>query len=111
MRDGNVGRIVYRRFDEREGRLHMSMGIEVGVFLAYAFAVLMVYLCGKFLLIPLRLMGRFLLSSLLGGVALILLNYFGSGWGIFVPVNLATAVIAGVLGLPGMVMLIIFFAV
>lgn len=88
----------------------MSMGIEIGVFLAYAFGMLMVYVFGRFFLIPLKWIGWGIANSLLGGLVIILINYFGAAWNIFVPLNMITSVIAGILGLPGIVSLVIFFA-
>lgn len=87
----------------------MSMGMEIGVFLAYAFALLMVYVFGRFLLMPLKRMAGWLVSSLLGGIVIILVNYFGATYGLFVPLNLITAVVTGILGVPGIVLLAIFF--
>lgn len=87
----------------------MSMGMEIGVFLAYAFALLMVYVFGRFLLMPLKWMAGWLVSSLLGGIVIILVNYFGVTYGLFVPLNLITAVVTGILGVPGIVLLAIFF--
>ncbi len=87
----------------------MSMGMEIGVFLAYAFALLMVYVFGRFLLIPLKWMAGWIVSSLIGGIVIILINYFGAAYGVFIPLNLITAIITGVLGVPGVVMLMVFF--
>ena len=86
------------------------MGMEVGVFLAYAFGVLMVYVMGRFFLVPLKWIACCLISSLAGGAVIMLINFFGGPWNIFIPLNILTSAITGVLGLPGIVMLIIFFA-
>ena len=87
----------------------MSMGMEVGIFLAYAFGVLVVYILGKFLLVPLKWMAWCLGSSLLGGVMIVLVNALGAVHGILIPLNMITAAIVGVLGLPGLVMIAVFF--
>ena len=85
------------------------MGMEVGIFLAYAFGMLLVYIMGKFLLIPLKWIAVCLISSAAGGVAIILLNILCGTFGFFVPLNIFTAAIAGVLGVPGIAMLAVFF--
>lgn len=87
----------------------MSMGMEVGIFLAYAMGMLLVYLTGRYMLIPLKWIGGLLVNSLLGGIIIFLINSLGSGFGLFVPLNAITAVLAGILGIPGIVMLLIFF--
>ena len=93
----------------KTGEELMSFGLEVGIFIAYAAGLFLIYLTGKFLLVPLKCAGRLVLSGLLGGVFIVLVNLFGGNWGIFVPLNLLTAAITGVLGLPGAVCLLIFF--
>lgn len=83
--------------------------MEVGVFLAYAFGVLLVYVLGRFLLVPLKWIAVCLISSAVGGVAVILLNILCGTFGFFIPLNIVTAGIAGVLGVPGIIMLTVFF--
>ena len=87
----------------------MSMGMEVAVFLAYAFGMLVVYLLGRFLLAPLKWVLWCLVSSMLGGVILIIINAVFSPLGAFIPLNTITAVITGILGVPGVIMLMVFF--
>ncbi len=87
----------------------MSMGMEVAVFLAYAAGMLFVYIMGRFLLVPLKWMLRGLISSLLGGAALMLINTVFSPLGVLIPINIITAVFVGVLGVPGLIMLAVFF--
>ena len=43
----------------------------------------------------------------LGGLAIFLINIVGSGFGIMIPLNIISAVMAGTLGLPGVVLLLI----
>ena len=50
---------------------------------------------------PLRFLFRIALSSVFGGILLVLLNTFGASFGIYVAVNPVTAFISGVLGVPG----------
>lgn len=87
----------------------MDFGMEVGIFLAYAACLLTVFFFGKLLLVPLKLLLKLLISSLLGGVALLIINGIGSAWGIFLPVNVVTAVVTGLAGIPGVIMLLAGF--
>lgn len=84
----------------------MSMGMEVGVFLAYAFGMLMVYVFGRFLLVPLKWIVWCVVSSLAGGAVILLINGLA---GFVIPLNIITAAIAGILGVPGVIMLTVFF--
>lgn len=86
----------------------MDIISEPGVFAAYAGGILLLFFFGKLLWIPLKLLMKLLLSSLAGGVVIIALSVAGKIFGIFVPVNPMTAVITGILGLPGAAGVILF---
>lgn len=49
-----------------------------------------------------------LINSVLGAVGLLIVNYFGASFGVTIGINLFTALIAGVFGIPGVIFLIIF---
>lgn len=87
----------------------MSFGLEVGIFAAYAAGLFLVYLLGKLLIVPLKWAGHLVLNSLIGGALILLMNVVGGNWGVFLPLNPLTAVIAGVLGIPGVLCLLLFF--
>ena len=87
----------------------MELGVEAGVFLIYAAAIIVMFLFGRMLLLPMKLLLKLTVNSLVGGVFLVLINIAGTGAGIVLPVNIITAVIAGVLGLPGVAGLVIYF--
>ncbi|MFH1056657.1 MAG: pro-sigmaK processing inhibitor BofA family protein [Candidatus Micrarchaeota archaeon] len=56
---------------------------------------------------------NFLANSLFGIAALLVINYFGTSYGISVPINLITFLITGILGLAGagLLLLLHFFGV
>ena len=87
----------------------MDLGVEAGVFLIYAAAIIVLFLFGRILLLPMKLLLKVTVNSLVGGLFLVLINVAGTGAGIVMPVNIITAVIAGVLGLPGVAGLVIYF--
>ena len=83
------------------------MGVQMGVFLTYVGAIVLIFLVGKIFLWPLKLMLKLAASSIIGGLAILLINAVGAGFGVFIPLNLISAVIVGVLGIPGAVLLLI----
>lgn len=87
----------------------MDFGMEAGIFLVYTACLMLIYFFGKWMLIPLKIILKVLVNSFLGGVALILLNLLCNNFEIFLPVNVITAVIAGLLGIPGVIGILIFF--
>ena len=85
----------------------MDWRTEAVVFLAYTAGVLGICLFGRWLMWPLKKIGRLIASSLLGGAVLVVLNLLCINFGIFVPVNVVTALITGFLGLPGIIGILI----
>ena len=47
-------------------------------------------------------------NSVFGAILLMIVNYFGAYFGITIGINLLTALIAGILGIPGVVLMILF---
>ena len=86
------------------------LGLELSVFLAYAGALLLILLLGKIFLWPLKLIGKLLISSLVGGVLILVVNLIAGMFGLLlIPLNIITAVVVGVLGIPGVILLLILF--
>ena len=83
------------------------MGTELSVFLTFGDALILIFLLGKALLVPLKVLLRLLVNSILGGVLIIIINYIGVHFGIMIPINAVNAVTVGVLGIPGVVMLLL----
>lgn len=86
----------------------MEMSTEIGILLAYAFGIFALYVVGYMFLVPIKILLKLMLNSLLGGIFIILVNLIGTNWDIHIPLNLITAVIVGILGLPGAIVLLLF---
>ncbi len=84
------------------------MGLQIGVLLTYAGAIILIFIVGKLFVWPIKLVLKLLASSLIAGAAIVLINTVGTGLGIAIPLNVLNALTAGVLGIPGLVMLLIF---
>ena len=83
------------------------MGVQMGVFLTYVGAIVLIFLVGKIFLWPLKIVLKLAASSLIGGLAILLINWLGARFGVLIPLNLISAVIVGGLGIPGVVLLLI----
>ncbi|MGG7165714.1 pro-sigmaK processing inhibitor BofA family protein [Clostridium ihumii] len=75
----------------------------------FIFAVLGLIVLGKLLAWPLKILIKLVINALAGGILLLLVNFVGGPFGISIAINAVTALIAGLLGLPGVVFLIIFY--
>ncbi len=87
----------------------MDIGMEAGIFLVYAAGMFIVYFFGRMMLVPLKKIAKLLVNSAIGGICLLAINAVGSSVGLSVPINVITAVITGLLGLPGVAGLVVYF--
>lgn len=76
----------------------------------YALSLLALYALGYFCLVPMKWAGRLLVSAILGAVALFVLNLLGGGMGLHIALNPVTALITGLLGVPGVALLVVVSA-
>ena len=83
------------------------MEMDLGVFITYVGIVVMFFVFGKMFYWPIKVAFKFAVNSVVGGILLILINYFGASFGFFIPVNVLNACIVGILGVPGTIMLLI----
>lgn len=81
------------------------MGIEV--IFAYIFGIIMLFILAKILILPIKIIWKLGVNAFVGGIALLILNFFGGFIGLYIPINIITAVITGLLGVPGIVMILI----
>ena len=77
------------------------------MFLTYAGAIILLFIFGKLFLWPLKIILKLAVNSLIGGAAILLINIIGAEIGIIIPLNMLNALIVGVLGLPGAILLIV----
>lgn len=83
------------------------MGFELSIILAYAFGLILLYVVGWILLIPIKLIIRLIWNGVIGGILLLLVNFVGGFLGIGIVINPITALVAGLLGVPGVVLLLL----
>jgi len=85
----------------------MGIGIDLNIILAYAFGLLLLYIIGWLLVIPIKLIVRLLYNGIIGGLMLWVLNLVGSFFAFQVAINPVTALIAGFLGIPGVILIVV----
>lgn len=83
------------------------MGI-VNVAIAVVFLLVILYVVSQIFLKPIKLLWKLLLNSALGLVLLLLTNYIAAFFTFAVPINVITVLVAGFLGIPGILLLIAF---
>ena len=85
-----------------KGRIHILETIAI-----LLIAVLAVFLLIKLLTAPIRFAGKMLINALVGFVVLFLLNFAGSIVGLSLGINWFNALVVGVFGAPGVVLLLL----
>ena len=51
---------------------------------------------------------KLIVNGILGAVLLLIFNFFGQAFGLYIGINATTALIAGFFGIPGVIFLVIF---
>ncbi|MGI6327997.1 MAG: pro-sigmaK processing inhibitor BofA family protein [Dethiobacteria bacterium] len=80
---------------------------DLNYIIAFFFGVLVLYILAKLLYVPMKIILRFLGNTVIGGLLLALFNIVGSFWGLQIGLNVITAVIIGLMGIPGIILLLI----
>jgi inhibitor of the pro-sigma K processing machinery len=79
----------------------MGLNISPEVVLYFALGLALLYGLGWLLLVPLRRILGLLVNSVLGVLALLLVNFIGQSFGYAIFINPFTALLVGFLGVPG----------
>lgn len=77
------------------------------VIIAYIAGLVVLLALGYLLLTPVKLLVKFIANGLLGGAMLWVLNVLGSAIPIFIAINPITALVAGLLGVPGVALMLL----
>lgn len=73
--------------------------------LAFAAGVFLLWLICKILAVPLKIMWKLLLNAVIGALALLIFNFFGGLISFAIPITPVSALVAGILGIPGVIIL------
>lgn len=82
-----------------------NVNLDYNVLIAYIFGIILLYLVGRVLLIPLKFLFKLIINGLVGGAILWVINLIGSYFGFNVALNPVTALVVGFLGIPGVILL------
>ena len=81
--------------------------MEISSILAFVFGLFLLYIIGILLVIPIKMIIKLIVNRVLGGILLLIVNLIGGFIGISIAINPLTAIIAGILGIPGIILLLI----
>ncbi|MBQ3201308.1 MAG: pro-sigmaK processing inhibitor BofA family protein [Clostridia bacterium] len=82
--------------------------MPVNTIVAFAVGLLILWILCKILSFPVKVIGKLIVNALVGAVVLFLFNLIGGFFGLSIPINALSAIITGILGVPGVILLLIF---
>ena len=74
------------------------------IFLA---CICFLFIVGKIFIVPIKWISKLIFNSILGGLLIFAINLIGGIWGFHIGINFFTAIMVGLLGIPGVVCLIV----
>jgi inhibitor of the pro-sigma K processing machinery len=80
----------------------------VNVIMAALFLLVILYLVAQVFMKPIKLLWKLLFNSAVGLILLLVVNYIAGYFSFSLPINIITVLVAGFLGLPGIILLICF---
>ena len=69
--------------------------------------IVVLWIVGRIFLVPLKALLKLVVNSTLGGLLIFIINLIGSTWKFHIGLNIVTAILVGLLGIPGAVLLIV----
>lgn len=82
-------------------------GADIGIVLAYSAGIMLIFMLSWILVIPFKLAGKFLINALMGGLLIVVFNFFSQFTNIYIGLNAVTALIVGILGIPGFIAILL----
>lgn len=85
----------------------MKLQLDPMLILYFLLGLAVLYLSGRLLLAPFRVILKLGFNALLGACAIVLLNLVGGLFQFHIPLNPLNAVLTGIFGLPGVVLIFV----
>lgn len=79
--------------------------MDINMVLIYVACLIGILIIGKIFIVPIKIIARLIVNSILGAVLLYVINLIGSIWGLHIGINAITALVVGILGIPGAILL------
>jgi len=81
--------------------------LSVASLLAFLVGLVALYIIGLLLVIPLKFLIKLLINAIIGGALLFIFNVIAGLFGLSIIINPFNALIVGILGIPGLVLLLV----
>ena len=84
-----------------------GLNLEFNAVIIFVTCVFFLFIFGRIIIWPLKNILKLILNSVLGGVLIYIINLVGTKFAFHIGLNLLTAIIVGVLGIPGAALLVV----
>lgn len=81
--------------------------MDFNTIIVYLACIIFLFLIGKFFILPLKIITKMIGNSILGAILIFIVNLIGGFYNFHIGLNIGTALITGILGIPGVILLII----
>lgn len=81
--------------------------MDLNMLLIYVACIIGIILIGKIFIVPIKIIVKLIVNSLLGAVLLYVINLIGAMWSFHIGINVITALVVGILGIPGAILLMV----
>ncbi len=81
--------------------------MELSVILPFIGALIVLYIILKILALPVKLIIKLVINGLIGGLIIFGINWIGANFGFILPLEWWSAILVGILGVPGAIILIL----
>lgn len=81
--------------------------MDINIIISFTTCIILILIFGKSLLFPMKKILKLIVNSLLGAMLIWLINVIGTSFGFHIGLNYITAIIVGILGIPGAALLVL----
>ena len=81
--------------------------MDMNIIITFTICIILILMFGKSIVFPMKNILKLLLNSVLGALLIWIINVIGTSFGFHIGINYITALVVGVLGVPGAVILVI----
>ena len=81
--------------------------MDLSVILPFLGALVVLYIVLKVLSLPLKIIIKLVVNGLIGGLIIFGINWIGAGFGFALPLEWWSAILVGILGIPGAIILVL----
>ena len=75
--------------------------------IAFIACIFFLFIFGKIFIVPIKIIWKLVINSILGGLIIFIINLIGSFWGFHIGLNFITFIFVGLLGIPGAIVIVI----